>query len=187
MNHAVCGFLNCLDKKDYDIVPLLHFSATPSGMVSRDAFEQIMGMILEEIRKAGPLDALCFSLHGAMVIEGYQDGETEIFHRVREVVGDIPLVASLDLHGNITPEFFSLADFLSGFRTYPHVDIYETGERCGLALEKILSGKKLYKTFYQIPFLMPSFPVWQAIRSLPVHCMLCSKNWIRERMFFLPA
>ena len=155
LNHAVCGFLNALDEKAYEVVPLLHFSATPSGMVSQAAFEQIMEMILEEIKKAGELDALYFSLHGAMVIEGYQDGETEIFRRVREVVGDLPLLASLDLHGNITPEFFELADFLSGFRTYPHVDIYETGERCALAVQEILSGKKLYKTFHQIPFLMP--------------------------------
>ena len=118
-----------------------------------DAFERIMDQLLQKLEKMGPFDGIFLDLHGAMVLEGYQDGETEILRRIRKLAGDVPITASLDLHGNITPESFELADALVGCRTYPHEDFYETGERCAGLMNDCFQGKTLYKAFRQIPFL----------------------------------
>jgi microcystin degradation protein MlrC len=81
---------------------------------------------LEAALAAGPLDGILLGLHGAMVIEGIDDGEGEYLRRVRDVVGpDMPIVTELDLHANISAESVALADIIVGYDTYPHIDVYE--------------------------------------------------------------
>ena len=152
-NSGCSGFFAAGEKLGFEIFPLLYTGAEPSAAVSMDAFDRIMDQLLEKLEKMGPFDGVFLDLHGAMVLEGYRDGETEILKRIRKVVGDIPITASLDLHGNITPESFELADALVGCRTYPHEDFFETGERCAALMDARFQGKTLYKTFKQIPFL----------------------------------
>ncbi len=155
INSSVAGFLNIADASGHEIVPILECSAEPASMVTYNAFESIMGQIAAGLVQQGPFDGVYLELHGAMVYEGYNDGETEILRRVRAIVGDIPIVVSLDLHGNITRRSFEIADAMVGYRTYPHIDLFETGERCARVLDHLLAGKPLYKSFSQIPFLMP--------------------------------
>ena len=94
-------------------------------------------------------------LHGAMVSEQVDDGEGEFLRRVREAVGsDIPVIASLDFHANVTQAMFAHSDALICYRTYPHVDMAQTGQRCAQLLNQIFEGKKLYKKMYKLPFLI---------------------------------
>jgi microcystin degradation protein MlrC len=154
-NRGACGFLNKAESLGHNITPIIYAAAEPSNQVTESAFERIMGVIALSLSNKGPFDGLFLDLHGAMVYENYQDGETEILRRVRKIVGDIPIVVSLDLHGNITRETFDLASILVGYRTYPHTDVYQTGERCALVHDHILRGNHVFKAFRQIPFLMP--------------------------------
>ena len=87
--------------------------------------------------------------------------------RVREVIGsDLPLVVSLDLHANVTPEMVEHADALIAYRTYPHVDMAETGRAAARHLALLLGGKqKFAKAFRQLPFLIPIS--WQCTNDQP--------------------
>ncbi len=154
-NSGFSGFYDIAEHNGYEVVPLVSASATPSGLVSREAFDYISKRICSLLKEKGPFDGVYLSLHGAMVVEGYLDGETELLRKVRQVVGGIPVVVSLDLHGNITSESVELSSAMVGFRTYPHVDIFETGQRCAQVMEHLLQGRPLAKTFRQIPFIMP--------------------------------
>ena len=110
------------------MVPTISCGASPSAHVTKDAFERIVKEMIDGIAGAGPLDAVYLDLHGAMVTEHFDDGEGEILARVRKVIGkDLPLVVSLDLHANVTPEMVEHADALIAYRTYPHVDMADTG------------------------------------------------------------
>ena len=154
-NRAACGFLNQAEAQGHEIVPILYAAAEPSNQVSADAFNKIMDKISAGLQANGSFDGLFLDLHGAMVYEEFNDGETEILRRCRGIVGDIPVVVALDLHGNISSESFELASVMVGYRTYPHIDIYETGERCANAMNDLLQGKTYFKAFRPLPFLMP--------------------------------
>ena len=153
---AYRGFLHVAIEACFEIVPLVWAGTEPSAPVSGETFDVLMDMILNAMQKEKPFDGLFLDLHGAMVYGHLKDGETEILRRVRKVVGDLPIVVSFDLHGNISPESFALATAMVGYRTYPHVDGFENGERCARLLHYLLQGKPFFGAFRQLPFLMPS-------------------------------
>jgi len=152
----ITGAIDALAESDYELVPLLWCCATPCAHVTRHAFETICQQFLQLIEQDLPLDGIYLDLHGAMVCEHLQDGEGEFLKRVRQQVGDeIPIVVSLDLHANITPLMVEQATVLDVYRTYPHVDMGETGYRAAKLLISLIStGERWLKSFHQLDFLM---------------------------------
>jgi microcystin degradation protein MlrC len=161
MNIPVAGFLKQAHASNHQVVGLSWCSASPSAHVTRDAFEHIMQGLIESLHAALPVDAVYLDLHGAMVTEHYHDGDAEILKRVRQVIGpNIPLVASLDLHANVSHAMVDTTDCLIAYRTYPHIDMAKTGARAFDAMVSLLNrGEPFHKAFTQLPFLI-SLP-WQ--------------------------
>ncbi len=154
-NIPISGFLAA--GRDWDLVPLVWASAEPAGRVSDEAFERVTAMICDGIAQASALDGVYLDLHGAMVAESHDDGEGEILRRVRAVIGpDLPLVASLDFHANLTAAMVDQASALTIFRSYPHIDMAETGARAWALLAKLLEQATPFaKAWRQLPFLVP--------------------------------
>src|SRR5689334_22858963 len=167
INVGLAGFIEAAEAEGWDLVPTIFAGATPSAHVTEDAFERIAKVMIDSLAAAGPLDAVYLDLHGAMVTEHLDDGEGEILARVRKVIGnDIPLVVSLDLHANVTPEMVAHADALIAYRTYPHVDMADTGRASARHLALLLKTKqRLAKAFRQSPFLIPIS--WQCTNDQP--------------------
>jgi microcystin degradation protein MlrC len=167
INVGLAGFVEAADANGWELVPTISCGASPSAHVTKDAFERIVKVMVEGIRAAGPLDAVYLDLHGAMVTEHVDDGEGEILARVRQAIGkDLPLVVSLDLHANVTPDMVEHADALIAYRTYPHVDMADTGRASAKHLALLLKSKqKLAKAFRQLPFLIPIS--WQCTNDQP--------------------
>ncbi|MGX1500052.1 microcystin degradation protein MlrC [Labrenzia sp. MBR-25] len=157
VNIGVAGAARFAEAAGWELVPLLWAVAIPSAHVEKDAFEQILCELIERLKAAGPLDGLYIDLHGAMVCEHLNDGEGEILARLRAALGpDVPIAASLDLHGNTTRKMVEASDVMVAYRTYPHVDMAETGYRTAVQLEALMSrGKPFKKAFRQLPFLIP--------------------------------
>jgi microcystin degradation protein MlrC len=157
VNMGICGFVEEAEASGWSLVPTAWCHASPSAPVTEDAFERITGAIVERIQAAGPLDGVYLDLHGAMVAEHLDDGEGEILARVRRAIGpDVPLVASLDLHANVSPGMVAQADALVAYRTYPHVDMALTGRRAAALLAPMLGSRvRPAKAFRQLPFLIP--------------------------------
>ncbi len=123
------GFLDGASKHDFELVPLLAVWATPSGMVTGDALGTLLDEIIAGIQAQPTVDGILLGLHGAMVSELDPDGDGYILSRVRSAVGpDIPIVATTDLHANISQRMVDRADILVGFDTYPHIDQRERGQ-----------------------------------------------------------
>lgn len=157
LNLPIAGFIEAARRLGHEVLPLSWASATPSGHVTSEAFARILNQILEDMSAQVGLDAVYLDLHGAMVTEDLDDGEAAILGQVRNLVGhDLPLVASLDLHANVSPEMLARADALMSFRTYPHVDMAETGARAARHLDYLLAGGRAHhKALRQLPFLLP--------------------------------
>ncbi|PPA74027.1 microcystin degradation protein MlrC [Achromobacter spanius] len=156
VNIPAGGFINAIQAAGHTVHPVIWAGASPSAHVTRDAFERIAGEILDAAR-ARPYDAVYLDLHGAMVTEHLDDGEGELLARLRQIVGPaVPVVASLDLHANVTAQMLQQADALVAFRTYPHVDMADTGEHAArLLLARIAAGDHWTMHVRRLPFLIP--------------------------------
>ena len=156
VNVPAGGFILAAEARGHTLIPVVWAGASPSAHVTRDAYERIAGEIAASAA-AGGFDAIYLDLHGAMVAEHADDGEGELLGRLRRIVGpSIPIVASLDLHANVTERMLASADGLVAYRTYPHVDMAETGRQAAVLLDDIIAaGGKLHRAARRLPFLIP--------------------------------
>lgn len=167
INVGLAGFISEAEARGWDLIPTVACGASPSAHVTKDAFERITARIVDGLASAGHLDAVYLDLHGAMVAEHVDDGEGEILARVRKVIGrELPLVVSLDLHANVTREMVDHADALIAYRTYPHIDMADTGRAAARHLALLLqTTTRFAKAFREIPFLIPIS--WQCTNDQP--------------------
>lgn len=168
VNLPYAGFTKEARSYGWEVVPLTGAGAVPSAQVTREAYETIAGMIVDDLKAALPVDAVYLDLHGAMVAEHLDDGEGELLTRVRAVVGPaMPIVISLDFHANVSPEMVALSDAMFIYRTYPHVDLAATGKRVAVHLKKMTEGlPRQAKAMREIDFLIPA--AGQATASEPL-------------------
>ena len=113
--------------------------AHPSGYVEKSAYEDMAEAIVGAVR--GGCDAAFLALHGAMVAEHMDDGEGELLRRVRAVAPRLPIAVGLDFHAHMTSRMIDNATVITGYRTYPHVDMAETAARAGRTLLRALDGE----------------------------------------------
>ncbi len=154
-NIPAAGAFDALHALGHRTVGLAWAAATPSAQVTEDAYERIAGEILRRLAEAGPVDGVYLDLHGAMVAEHCDDGEGELLARVRKLVGErVPIVASLDLHANVTRAMIDVSDGLVAYRSYPHVDMAETGARAARLLDATLKlGRRMAKAAQTLDYL----------------------------------
>jgi microcystin degradation protein MlrC len=154
-NIPAAGAIQSLRAQGHQLVATAWGAASPSAHVTTDAFERIVSGLISNLKKHLPVDGVYLDLHGAMVTDAHDDGEGEILRRVREVVGArVPVAASLDLHCNFTRAMFDNCDALVGYRTYPHVDMADTGARAALMLDRMLrDGRPLAKHYRTLDYL----------------------------------
>ncbi|MEC9346393.1 MAG: M81 family metallopeptidase [Pseudomonadota bacterium] len=122
-----------------EIVTPVAAEAMPSGKVQRATYEKMAGAIVDAV--AAGCDAVLLDLHGAMVAEHLFDGEGELLRRIRQVAPDVPVAVTCDLHCNLTAAMVENCTALIGYKTYPHVDMYQVGEQIGRVLFDAMDGK----------------------------------------------
>ncbi|MBY0339518.1 MAG: M81 family metallopeptidase [Acetobacteraceae bacterium] len=136
--YAMSGLLDEAEAMGADVFIPLAARALPSAPVARDAFERLSGIFCAAAREC---DAMLLDLHGAMVAEHHEDGEGELLARIRHVRPGLPIGAALDSHANITDRFVANCSVMPGYRSYPHLDMPETGRRAGRLLREVLEGR----------------------------------------------
>ena len=156
VNIPIGGFIRAMEGPRAELIPAIWAGATPAAHVTRDAFERIAAEILDAAR-SGNFDGAYLDLHGAMVCEHNDDGEGALLTSLRAIVGPrVPLVASLDLHANVTRQMLESADALVAYRTYPHEDMAEAGERAAGLMKRLLTrGTRFHRAARRLPFLIP--------------------------------
>lgn len=141
-NTPLAGFLDIGKRKGWKITHALSAGATPSGPVTKAAYEDIAGIIVDGLKAAGRVDGILLGLHGAMVAEHTEDGEGELLERVRAVVGpDVPIGITLDPHANVTERMARLANIIVAYKTYPHVDVRESAVQAADILARAMKGE----------------------------------------------
>lgn len=137
----VGGFLSVLKEAGAEVIPVLAAHAISGGPVRAPDFADLRDRITTGLRAAGPLDGVALALHGAMVVDGEDDGSGALLAAVRAAIGELPLAATVDSHANLTARMIDHADILVSYRTYPHVDLDGTGRRAATLLMDMLAGR----------------------------------------------
>lgn len=136
------GIIAGCEEEGVEMIPSVAANAMPGGLVTREAMEFVKCEMLKTIATAGSVDGILLSLHGAMVVEDSQDGEGELLSALREVVGpDVPIIATLDHHANLTQTMLAKATCLFAYDTYPHIDQYDRGYEAAKTMARVLRGE----------------------------------------------
>ena len=138
MRTAMAAFIDLAEQAGASLVTPVSASANPSGPVDGHAYTELTQCIVDA---APGCDAILLDLHGAMVAQNSADGEGDLLIRLRAAAPGVPIGVALDLHANVTPEMMENADVIVGFKTYPHIDMYETGEHAGRVVFDMLAGR----------------------------------------------
>ena len=152
---SISGFIQAAEKHGFELVPTIFANAHPSAPTPRDIFDTILGDMLDAIAAAGTIDGILLELHGAMVVEGIDDGEGHILEALRRQVGSaVPILIQLDIHSNISQRMIDNADVLLGRKTYPEIDHVERSIQCGDILMRIVrEGVRPTLALCQLPLV----------------------------------
>ena len=135
----MAAYLDIARRENADVVTPVAAESWPSNKASRATFETLLRP-LEDAVRAG-CDAVMLDLHGAMVIEDCDDAEGEIVQRLRRISPQVPIAVTLDYHTNLSATLVDGATVIAGYKTYPHVDMYEAGKLAGEILVRALDGQ----------------------------------------------
>ena len=140
--HEIAGYIAGAKEFDYELLPLVSANATPAGPLTAEAYETLVGRLIDSISRAQSSDGLLLALHGAMVAEGYPHADAETVRRVREVVGpDFPLVVTHDFHANVPEQLVTNATALVIYKTNPHIDQRERGLQAASIIARTIRGE----------------------------------------------
>jgi microcystin degradation protein MlrC len=155
-NTEMAGFLEEVERLGAEPVPLVSICALADGPVSKSVFNKISDLLVSQLAIAD-FDGLLIALHGAWVAEDGTSADAELARRIRQAVGrEKPIVATLDFHANVRPSLLKEVDGVVGYRTYPHIDMAETGRKAARMIHEILSTRCRPHTYWlPIPLLAP--------------------------------
>jgi len=134
------AYLDLAEREAAEIVLPIAAGASPSGPVEDGAYAHITDTICEAAARGG-LDGIMLDLHGAMVTQSLEDGEGEFLKRLRAIDPVTPIAVSLDMHANLYEAMIANATVVAGYRTYPHIDTYETAKLAGEILLRAIRGE----------------------------------------------
>ena len=168
---VVGGFLDGARERGWEVVPVFGAYATPSGTLTRSAFDALETALRQELGAADHVDAVLLEFHGAMAAEEVPDAEEAILDTIRHRWPHLPIACVLDLHANMGTRRLSAADVLIGYRTNPHIDTYDRGVAAVRLLEGLRTGApRPHRAHRGIPLIAP--PICQGTDVSPMRDIL---------------
>ena len=152
------AFLDVLDSCEHcELIPVMALNAHPGPVTAQCIWNHVAERLLEIIDAQSQVDGVLLALHGAMVTEEMEDGEGRLLALLRQRLGpDVPIVATLDLHANVTACMVENATALISCDNYPHTDFYEIGLRAAKLLWKTVTGAaRPVMAWKKLPLLFP--------------------------------
>jgi len=158
MPAEIPGFVAAMDASGpWEPVPILITGTEPGGPAEQGFIDATLARMRILLAEAGPLDGIYVSNHGAMVATADTDPDGELYALARAAVGPHrPVIATVDLHANISERMVASVDAIVSYRTNPHVDQRERAAEAALLLRRLLAGERLEKTFIHLPIAAPT-------------------------------
>lgn len=138
-NTPAAAYIDLAEAAGAELVMAVSGSAHPSGCAEDAVIDYFADAVIDALKPG--CDALFLDLHGGMATVGIDDPEGELLARIRKAAPDLPIAVAFDFHSNISALTVDNATVITGYRTYPHIDMYETGSRAGKTLLRSLAGE----------------------------------------------
>lgn len=156
-NTEIGGMIEGAVKAGLALVPSLFAWALPSKPMTRELFEALLERIASLASAGGAVDGALVVLHGAMVVAEVPDADAAVVAAIRAAIGrDRPVVATFDLHANLSPGLVSACDMLVGYRTNPHVDMAARGAEAAARLAELIAGRRWHGALSKLPLVSVS-------------------------------
>lgn len=151
--HEIGGLISSLTCKEIEVLPVYFAEATPGGTIDAGCYRLLLHEMMDALEQVLPVDGLMVVVHGAAVSDEFPDMDGDWLSRVRERVGpDVPIVGTLDPHGNVSELMVDSTDALIAYRSNPHIDQRETGMKAGQLMKRLLVEKiRVNQLFVQLP------------------------------------
>ena len=154
-NDTLTGILDTLESAGYEPVPTVFASAVPNGLVDRDFCARLRQEILDMAKAAGPIDAVCFALHGSMTDSDLNEAEGPLLAGLRAIFPNIPIFVALDMHATMTEQMHRNADGMVGYKCAPHTDQTETGIHAAqMTIAALEQGVQAHSAWVKVPILI---------------------------------
>ena len=159
---GVCGFYKVMDdafggSSGWEACPAVLIGSTPAGPVEKSFFDEFLSELHRDLKAIGPVDGVYICQHGGAIATHSHDPDGEVFSTVRDIVGpSVPVIATLDLHANVSEEMMQATDILIGYRTNPHVDLYQRGEEAARSMLEMFDGVQPTSYRIRLPLVAPS-------------------------------
>lgn len=167
VSKCLTGFIARMNQGDaWTPLPLMGAMVGASGPIDQVFFDEVLREMTTRLAARLPVDGVFLSLHGAAIGTVDPDPDGTLLEAVRKLVGpNVPVIATLDLHANVSQKMVDNADVLVAYRTNPHIDMSERGEESAVLMRELLSGVRATAAFVKLPFIPPS--VTQNTKSGP--------------------
>ena len=165
----LCAFIDYFEKIGMSYIPILAATATPFGKVSKDMYHLIKSTWQTKITNNEALEGVYIALHGSSLVDGIDDPEGDLVQCIRGIIGEKPLIISLDFHANVTEKIMKNVTAVIGYNDFPHTHIYNTGWKAAVLAKKISQGvNDINKLFIKIPMIAPLENMTTAEESEPL-------------------
>lgn len=152
---SIGGVVSTLQQAGYEVVPTLIARAVPNGEWEQEVYLSLKSELLDALKQAGHVDAICLSLHGSMRVAGLGSAEGDLLSAIRQIQPDVPLITSLDMHATITEPMLQAANGFVGYKCAPHTDTFETGVHAAkMIIQTLEQGAKPVIEMVRIPMIV---------------------------------
>ncbi|WP_321947440.1 M81 family metallopeptidase [Paraburkholderia sp. J10-1] len=169
MTPEIPAFIRTLDSiGPWTPVPVLFANAESGGAVEHAFFSETLAEFEHGLREALPLDAVYICEHGAAITTEEDDPDGAVFALVRSIVGPgVPIVATVDLHANVSDRMVDSVDALISYRRNPHTDMAERGADAARILNELGNGMRTSVAHVRLPVCSPPTQLLTAPGSGP--------------------
>lgn len=182
------GFIEVAERHGAEIVVPVAAEAWPSGPLDDDAFDRICTLILDEVQRGG-FDGILLDLHGAMVTRSHEDGEGALLRRLRSIDSITPVAVTLDMHANLYDDIVNHATIITGYHTYPHVDMFDAGQRAAELMMRTIAGHihpvMAWGNRPMLPHVMRQGTHSQPNRDLQANCIALERGKVLAASLFV--
>lgn len=176
---TVNGIYKTLNDAGYDLIPGLFMGVGSGSHVKHEVVEYFIQNTLSALSQLKDLDAICISMHGATMSDTSDDVCGDILESIRNAVGEKVIISvSFDLHANVTKKTLKNVDYVSGYQTYPHLDLYEVGVRSAERIIEHFEKGRAYVSRAEAPIIAPAHAYTTSTRELKK--LMDKANGIKE-------